>query len=139
MRLHEIHVADGSRVEHRRFCKAENREIPYAQVGRSFTLADGRTVPLTEDDLACLPLPTRRTLDTTASCWPDTGTVAIIAGSGVGSLYPGYMETVHAEGAGGGGGERGPLPGPGAHGVALIIDGRPTPLGAAFAEYRRIA
>ncbi|MGW4823605.1 non-homologous end joining protein Ku [Streptomyces sp. NPDC004227] len=63
VRLHEIHVADGSRVEHRRFCKAENREIPYEQVGRGFALADGRMVPLTEEDLAHLPLPTKRTID----------------------------------------------------------------------------
>ena len=32
VRLHEIHAADGSRVEHRRFCRAENREIPYDEV-----------------------------------------------------------------------------------------------------------
>ncbi|MEV5730775.1 Ku protein [Streptomyces pharetrae] len=63
VRLHEIHVADGSRVEHRRFCRAENREIPYEQVGKGFTLPDGRGVPLTEQDLARLPLPTKRTVD----------------------------------------------------------------------------
>ncbi|MFB6961858.1 Ku protein [Streptomyces sp. NPDC056309] len=63
LRLHEIHLADDSRVEHRRFCKAENREIPYDQVGRGFELADGRMVPLAEDDLARLPLPTKRTVD----------------------------------------------------------------------------
>ncbi|MGW0819357.1 non-homologous end joining protein Ku [Streptomyces viridiviolaceus] len=63
VRLHEIHLADGSRVKHRRFCKGENREIPYAQVGRGFELADGRVVPLAEDDLARLPLPTQRTVD----------------------------------------------------------------------------
>ncbi|WP_179382523.1 Ku protein [Streptomyces sp. SA15] len=63
VRLHEIHVADGSRVEHRRFCKAESREIPYEEVGRGFELGDGRTVPLTDEDLARLPLPTKRTVD----------------------------------------------------------------------------
>jgi DNA end-binding protein Ku len=63
VRLHEIHVTDGSRVEHRRFCKAENREIPYEQVGRGFALGDGRMVPLTEEDLTRLPLPTKRTVD----------------------------------------------------------------------------
>ncbi|MET7541567.1 Ku protein [Streptomyces sp. NPDC005507] len=26
--LHEIHTADGSRVQHRRFCAVEGREIP---------------------------------------------------------------------------------------------------------------
>jgi DNA end-binding protein Ku len=63
VRLHEIHVEDGSRVEHRRFCKAENREVPYEQVGRGITLADGHVVPLTEEDLARLPLPTKRAVD----------------------------------------------------------------------------
>lgn len=63
VRLREIHIADGSRVEHRRFCRAENREIPFDQVGRGFELADGRMVPLTEEDLARLPLPTKRSVD----------------------------------------------------------------------------
>ncbi|KUN40427.1 hypothetical protein AQJ30_07200 [Streptomyces longwoodensis] len=63
VRLREIHIVDGSRVEHRRFCRAENREIPYDQVGRGFELADGRMVPLTEEDLARLPLPTKRSVD----------------------------------------------------------------------------
>ncbi|MCX4404619.1 MULTISPECIES: Ku protein [unclassified Streptomyces] len=54
VRLHEIHVADGSRVEHRRICKAENREISCEQVGRGYALPDGRMVPLTEEDLGVL-------------------------------------------------------------------------------------
>ncbi|MEV8312336.1 Ku protein [Streptomyces flavidovirens] len=41
VRLHEIHVADHSRVEHRRFCKAEGREIPYEEVGRGFAISLG--------------------------------------------------------------------------------------------------
>ncbi|MFE9454519.1 Ku protein [Streptomyces sp. NPDC006739] len=62
VRLHEIHTADGSRVQHRRFCAAEDREIPYSEVGRGVALPDGRTLPLSEDDLARLPLPTKRTI-----------------------------------------------------------------------------
>ncbi|MFE7951481.1 Ku protein [Streptomyces sp. NPDC057426] len=63
VRLHEIHTADGSRVEHRRFCRAEGREISYEEVGRGAALPDGRMVPLTEEDLAFLPLPTKRTAE----------------------------------------------------------------------------
>jgi DNA end-binding protein Ku len=63
VRLHEIHVSDGSRVEDRRFCQAENREVPYEQVGRGFALGDGRMVPLTDEDLTHLPLLTKRTVD----------------------------------------------------------------------------
>jgi DNA end-binding protein Ku len=62
VRLHEIHTADGSRVEHRRFCAAEGREIPYDEVGRGVALPDGRMFPLSEDDLARLPLPTMHTI-----------------------------------------------------------------------------
>ncbi|MFF5977116.1 Ku protein [Streptomyces sp. NPDC012769] len=53
----------GSRVEHRRFCKAEDREIPYEEVGRGYALPGGRMVPLTEEDLAHLPLLTRKTVE----------------------------------------------------------------------------
>ncbi|MER5226440.1 Ku protein [Streptomyces flaveus] len=62
VRLHEIHTADGSRVQHRRFCAAEDREIPYDQVGHGVALPDGRLLPLSEDDLARLPLPTKHTI-----------------------------------------------------------------------------
>lgn len=62
MRLHEIHTADGSRVQHRRFCAAEGREISYSEAGRGVALPDGRMLPLSEDDLARLPLPTKRTI-----------------------------------------------------------------------------
>ncbi|WP_455356925.1 Ku protein [Streptomyces sp. SYSU K217416] len=41
VRLHEIHAPDGSRVEHRRFCRAEGREIPYDEVGRGFEFSPG--------------------------------------------------------------------------------------------------
>ncbi len=63
VRLHEIHSADGSRVEHRRFCRAEGREIPPEELGRGFAMPDGRMVPITAEDLAHLPLPTKRTIE----------------------------------------------------------------------------
>lgn len=63
VRLHEIHIADGSRVEHRRFCRAEGREISSEEVGRGASLPNGRMVPLTEEDLTFLPLPTKRTVE----------------------------------------------------------------------------
>lgn len=59
VRLREIHAADSGRVQHRRFCEAEDREIPYAEVGRGWELPDGQLVPLTDEDLERLPLATR--------------------------------------------------------------------------------
>ncbi|MFB8272906.1 Ku protein [Streptomyces sp. NPDC055955] len=59
VRLREVHAADGGRVQHRRFCEAEDREIPYEEVGRGWELPDGRLVPLGDQDLARLPLASR--------------------------------------------------------------------------------
>jgi DNA end-binding protein Ku len=61
--LREIHAADGARVQHRRWCTAEDKEIPYAEVGRGYDLGDGRTLPLSDSELANMPLPTRRVID----------------------------------------------------------------------------
>ena len=57
--MRAIPASDGSRVEHRRFCRAEGRGIPYEEVGRGFAMPDGSMVPLTEEDLARLPLPAK--------------------------------------------------------------------------------
>ncbi|WP_328886421.1 non-homologous end joining protein Ku [Streptomyces sp. NBC_00316] len=63
VQLREIHAADSGRVQHRRFCEAEDREIPYEEVGRGWELPDGRLVPLTDEDLECLPLATRHVVE----------------------------------------------------------------------------
>ncbi|GGU11209.1 non-homologous end joining protein Ku [Streptomyces lateritius] len=63
VRLREIHTADVSRVRHRRDCEAEDREIPYEEVGRGWEMPDGRLVPLTDEDLERLPLPTKHVVD----------------------------------------------------------------------------
>ncbi|GGU93367.1 hypothetical protein GCM10010260_30380 [Streptomyces filipinensis] len=76
MRLPEIHTADGSRVRHRRFCAAEGRKIPYSEVGRGVALPDGRMLPLSEDDLARLLLPTEHTI-TVAGFIEPAGVVPI--------------------------------------------------------------
>jgi DNA end-binding protein Ku len=30
----EVHAKDGARIEHRRVCPKENREVPYKEIGR---------------------------------------------------------------------------------------------------------
>ncbi|MFD4293281.1 Ku protein [Rhodococcus sp. NPDC058532] len=61
--LHQVHVRDGSRIQHRRFCAAEDAEVPYDEIGRGYETEDGRVVILTDDDLADLPLPSANTID----------------------------------------------------------------------------
>src|SRR5215469_1680477 len=61
--LHQVHEADGARIQYRRFCSAEDKEVPYAEIAKGYELDDGQMVILTNDDLADLPLSTSRTID----------------------------------------------------------------------------
>ncbi|MGW5072600.1 non-homologous end joining protein Ku [Rhodococcus sp. NPDC004095] len=64
--FHQVHVEDGSRVRHRRFCAAEDKEIPFDEIGKGYETADGQVVVLTDEDLADLPLPSAHTIEVLA-------------------------------------------------------------------------
>lgn len=66
LQFHQVHVTDGSRVQHRRFCSAEDREVPYDEIGKGYETDDGRMVVLTDEDLADLPLPSAHTIEVLA-------------------------------------------------------------------------
>jgi DNA end-binding protein Ku len=61
--LHQVHESDGARIQYRRFCSEEDKEVPYAEIAKGYELEDGKTVILTSADLADLPLSTSRTID----------------------------------------------------------------------------
>jgi DNA end-binding protein Ku len=48
----QVHLADGERIEHRRFCSAEEREVPYEEVVKGFELGDDEYVVLEKEELA---------------------------------------------------------------------------------------
>jgi DNA end-binding protein Ku len=49
--FHEVHLEDGSRIEHRRFCEKEKREVPYEEVFKGFEVGRGEYVVLEKDEL----------------------------------------------------------------------------------------
>ncbi|MGX7761578.1 non-homologous end joining protein Ku [Streptomyces angustmyceticus] len=58
-----IHTADGGRVRNQPVCSLEGIEIPPDEIGRGYKPEGGDTVvPLSDDDLDALPLPTAKTL-----------------------------------------------------------------------------
>ncbi|MGW7576062.1 non-homologous end joining protein Ku [Streptomyces sp. NPDC054765] len=58
-----IHTADGGRVRNQPVCSLEGVEIPPDEIGRGYQPGDADTVvPLSDDDLDALPLPTAKTL-----------------------------------------------------------------------------
>jgi DNA end-binding protein Ku len=48
----EVHLEDGAKIEHRRFCSAEDREVPYDEVVKGFEVKQGEYVALEKDEVA---------------------------------------------------------------------------------------
>jgi DNA end-binding protein Ku len=64
--LHQVHERDGGRVRLKRWCELEDKEIPYREIAKGYQADDEVTVILTEEDLAELPVPTKKTIDVLA-------------------------------------------------------------------------
>jgi DNA end-binding protein Ku len=48
----EVHLDDGARIEHRRFCTKEDKEVPYKQVVKGFEVAEDEYVVLDKDEIS---------------------------------------------------------------------------------------
>ncbi|MFB7290516.1 non-homologous end joining protein Ku [Actinacidiphila glaucinigra] len=64
--LHQVHAEDGGRIRMKRFCEKEGKEVPYAEIAKGYEDEAGRTVVLTDEDLAALPLPSKKLIDVLA-------------------------------------------------------------------------
>jgi DNA end-binding protein Ku len=63
VRFHQVHAADGGRVRYKRVCSIDGEEVEYGDIAKGYELPDGQLVVLTDDDLAELPLATRREIE----------------------------------------------------------------------------
>lgn len=50
--FHEVHLSDGARIEHRRVCPKEGKEVPKDEIVKGYELSDGKFVELTKDEIA---------------------------------------------------------------------------------------
>ncbi|WP_444545205.1 non-homologous end joining protein Ku [Streptomyces brasiliensis] len=62
----QIHTEDGGRIRYRKVCELEDREVSGAEIGKGYEGADGTIIPVTDEDLAHLPIPTARTIEIVA-------------------------------------------------------------------------
>ncbi|MFI7318592.1 Ku protein [Streptomyces venezuelae] len=62
----QIHTEDGGRIRYRKVCELEEREVPTAEIGKGYEDADGSIIPITDEDLATLPIPTAKTIEIVA-------------------------------------------------------------------------
>ncbi|MFG2287459.1 Ku protein [Streptomyces sp. NPDC048595] len=58
-----IHEKDGAPVQYRKICELDGEEVPNEDVGKGYQPpGDDTVVPITDDDLSQLPMPTAKTL-----------------------------------------------------------------------------
>ncbi|MGN5634634.1 non-homologous end joining protein Ku [Streptomyces sp. AC154] len=62
----QIHLTDGGRVRYRKVCELDGEEVAPAEIGKGYEDADGSVIPITDEDLGSLPLPTAKTIEIVA-------------------------------------------------------------------------
>ncbi|MFJ1544314.1 Ku protein [Streptomyces sp. NPDC088246] len=62
----QIHLADGGRIRYRKVCEIDEQEVTAADIGKAYEDADGSVIPITDEDLSSLPLPTAKTIEIVA-------------------------------------------------------------------------
>ena len=50
--FHHVHLKDGARIEHRRVCPKEDKEVPNDEIVKGYELSNGKFVELTKDEIA---------------------------------------------------------------------------------------
>src|SRR5918911_1834735 len=63
LHFHQLHEKDAARIDTRRFCAEEDREIPLEEIGHAYDLENGRTVVLTDAHLGAVAPRKTRTID----------------------------------------------------------------------------
>jgi DNA end-binding protein Ku len=63
LHFHQLHEKDAARIDTRRFCSKEDREIPLDEVGHAYDLENGKSVVVTDEDLQAVAPRKTRTID----------------------------------------------------------------------------
>ncbi|WP_409484490.1 Ku protein [Arsenicicoccus dermatophilus] len=54
LKFHQVRRSDGSRVRYKKVAEADGEEVPHTEIVKGYDTADGRTVIITEEELAAL-------------------------------------------------------------------------------------
>ncbi len=49
--FHEVHQDDGARIEHKRICPKEDKEVPYKEIVRGYEVSSGKYVVLEKEEI----------------------------------------------------------------------------------------
>lgn len=66
VKLHQVHDADGGRIHLKRVCDACGEQVDYEHIAKGFEDDEGHTAVVTQEELAGLPLPSKKLIDVLA-------------------------------------------------------------------------
>jgi DNA end-binding protein Ku len=64
--FHLLHQPDHSRIKFKRFCVAEDREVPQDELVKAYEVSKDQYVEITDEDLEKLPLPSKHSIELSA-------------------------------------------------------------------------
>ncbi|MGW1801695.1 non-homologous end joining protein Ku [Streptomyces sp. NPDC001984] len=63
VRFHQYHLEDMGRVRVRKVCELEDREVSQDEIGKGYELTKTQVIPISDEELRDLPLPTARAIE----------------------------------------------------------------------------
>jgi DNA end-binding protein Ku len=63
IRFHQYHLADQGRIRYRKVCELEDREVSQDEIGKGYELTKTQVIPITDEELSNLPLPTAKAIE----------------------------------------------------------------------------
>ncbi|MEU2717941.1 Ku protein [Streptomyces sp. NPDC007205] len=63
IKFHQYHLEDMGRVRYRKVCELEDREVDQSEIGKGYELSKTQVIPITDEDLSNLPLPTAKAIE----------------------------------------------------------------------------
>ncbi len=70
--FHRVHLADMGRVRTRKVCELDDQVVSQDEIGKGYEIAKGQTVPVTDEELEQMPLPTAKAIEIAAFTDADT-------------------------------------------------------------------
>ena len=55
LKFHQVHAKDNGRIRYKRVCEVCGEVVDYSDIARAFEADDGRSVVITDEDIATLP------------------------------------------------------------------------------------
>ncbi|MEH0589798.1 Ku protein [Streptomyces sp. B21-106] len=63
IQFHQYHLEDMGRIRTRKVCEVEDREVSSAEIGKGYELTKTQVIPISDQELSDLPLPTAKAIE----------------------------------------------------------------------------